>query len=1084
MPANLADLFQQILTGQPSPELNQQFPFYGLDAPGMPVPGPNFEALAVALEQQAGNRAPAFMVEGKGDTKRVVTYGPMIHYLYRRALYDSNFHLAISVKGRPVSTAFVPGHLLGDDTYDFNGGPRQADVMLIGKHPGQEELSQRKNFVGPTSEDLYAALNTLGIPETEWSQWYVTNLVKWPQLDRQSDNLPTAWIKDAMVLLQQELRLVRPKYILCLGSHAAKALLGTYASVSQMTGRVETLAIPIHERGEEPRYHEAKVMVANHPAFVYRQPDAFDAFKDQIGMFVQLAHGADVGGAERDIDHRVIYKSRELAKLVDEIRADPSRWFIAVDGEWHGENHTEPGAYLRTVQFSTRHGEGITVVLRHQGGESAFRPSIQHGIDQLKRLLKRDPDAGYMPRIGGHFLRADIPWLLSMGLDLRDEYTIPPDVSQANTAGWDTSLMYHATNESTSYKLEDIATRLTTCPRYDKKLQKWKEAYCKIHGLGAKDLEGYGMCPEWILHPYACYDPDATRRIGVKCEQELLNHDWFGQNSWLPYWIAHRASPAFLEMEMNGIMLDRERVDEMSQLYVFVRDKLLQHLRERIRWPDYNPESSKQCAAVLFGDRYAYRLDKATGERIPIRPPEALTLNLRPIKTTGKRSKLWDQVEARNEADNYMPSTDKEVLGIIGHEHPLAMALRDLKFVSQSLKYVLRPAEINAETMEAEKDEDGNTVYSRGLASMVHADGAIRTHMSQNKETGRASSFRPPLQNLSKRREDDYGRILGKLVKDKVTKKLAPKGDYLDMFGGEVLYKHPIRSVLRARPGHVLVEADYTGAELAVIAWLANDPVMIEHVRRNSLPEDHPDYFDIHSQTAVRVFNLNCPPTKKGLADAGMKGMRVAAKNVNFGIPYGRMAPAISRQCREEGVEISVADTERIIEFYFNTYRGTVEFLRNCGQRVLSPQWLCTAFGRRRRFVKSNDRQVVGEQQRQAQNFPIQGTVADAVSRALDNLYYYRWETNTWYRILLQIHDAILFEVPIPNLRPFIEDVLPTCMINRVPIWPTYLDGTHMESITEPYRFAIDKDIQINWGEDVTKEQAAELGIPSDLIKH
>lgn len=1084
-------LFQSIIDERPDPELDTQFPFYPLHSPGMSLPGPDFERVANLM----GDTTP-FTKERVGKQWQVTSSGKHLNYLYRRALYDDQFQMEIGVKGNYVMAPFVPGHYLGDTALECNGGPRGCNVMVIGKHPGHEEVQARENFCGPSSVDFHDALNNLGVDQGEREDWYITNLVKFTQLDRQGDGVPKAWIRDCMPILDQELRLCRPNYILCLGSHAAKALLGSHAAVTNMVGRVEKYVFPISEPGEELRYHTAKVMAAVHPAAVARRPELYDGFEDQLGLFLQLSHGADVGAAERDIDHRVIYKHRQLRDLVDQIRADPSRWRIAIDAEWHGDYPTEDGAYLRTIQFSTRHTEGITVVLRHQHGTPAFQPSINHAIQELNRLLKTDTSASYYPRVGGWFLRADMPWLLYNGIDCRAEFSAPEDPALIRNGGFAADLAYHAVNESVSYKLEDVATRLTTAPRYDKQLQAWRESYCRVHKIASKDLEGYGACPEWVLHPYACYDPDVTRRIAVRCEEPggLLDHDFFGNNSDQPYWVAHRATLGFLEMEMNGIMLDKDRVDRLTQTYMYVKEKLVENFRQQINWPTFNPDSSQQCRALLFGDRYAFRTD-GNGLPIPVRPEGALTLNLMPVKSTGKRSKMWDVIASKGEQSQYTPSTDKETLGIIGHEHPLAMQLRDIKFISQVLKLVLRPPASDDDGLW-EMDDDGNYVYERGMAAFCHVDGRIRTHLSQHKETGRAASYRPPLQNLSKRREDDYSRILGSqdrydgMLKDKQENPSAPDpryGDYDNVFG-RPLYQHPIRTIFRASPGYVLVEADYTGAELAVIAWLANDQVMIDHVRRNSLPEKDPDHYDIHSQTAVRAFALTCEPTKKGLKDAGKKGLRVAAKNVNFGIPYGRMAPAIARQCREEGVQVSVPETERLIQIYFDTYQGTVEFLRECRERVSDPQWLCTAFGRIRRFIRSRDRSVIGEQERQAQNFPIQGTVADAVSRAVDNLYYYRQECNIPYRLLLQIHDAVLFEVPVEHLRAFTQgidgrpSVLQECMINRVPIWPTYLDGTRRMDIAEPYHFGIDFDVQLNWGEDISEEKAKEHGIPLDLI--
>jgi len=1097
------DLFQCIRHGQLPRELDEQFPFYPLDAPGMPLPGTNFTQNAMNL----GDNAP--VEEGKGKSKRITEYGPNLHYLYRRALYDERFQLNVNVRGMQKVADIVPGHLIGESTEGMNGGPRPARVFILGKMPGRDEIRMKQNFVGPTSQIFFDALDDLGIGEADRCAWYCSNIVKWQALDEQSDSLPIAHKKDCHILLEQELRLVRPDYVLCLGSDASKWLLGTQYGVQSMVGRVVEKTMPIFDRGEDPQYHTFKVMAATHPAAVHRTPELYPEFKDQVALFISLVGGADVGGRETFINHQNIYKHRQLKRIVDEIRndPDPSRRIIAIDGEWQGEHPGEPGAYLRTIQFSSAHGEGINVVLRHQGGESAFKPSIGHAIQELTRLLKYDPSENYYPRIGGHFLRADLPWLIDAGLDLRQEYSPPEDPQQCKyMGGWDTGLMYHAVNETASYRLTDMTVRLTQAPVYDARLKQHITDYCKQHDIKKEDLEGFGFLPSWILHPeptdpewgdnYAQYDPDVTRRIAVRHLQEggMLDHDWFGNQSWEPYWRSHRASLGVLEMEMTGIMLDKERVDELTTLFISVQAALLEDFRRQINWPTFNPQSAPQCVAFLFGDQYSTKRDKSTGQRIAIRPATAHTLNLEPIKSTGKRPRLWPDLLARGEERQYNPSTDKEVLGILGHAHPLAMQLRDLKFITQILKGPLRPPVMNDDMTAYDRDDDGHLQYQKGLASCAMADGRVHTHISQNKETGRGASSRPPLQNISKRREGDYARILGTWKTNKETGVKEMKGDYLRIFQ-QPIYRAPIRTIFRARPGHVLIEADYTGAELAVIAWLANDPNMIEHVRMDSLPENHPDHYDIHSQTAVRTFQLQCPPTKNGLKDAGFSPLRVAAKNVNFGIPYGRSAEAIARQCREEGVDVSIDDCQRMIDFYFVQYPGTREFLAECRRRSQEDQWMTGSFGRFRRFIKSSDRSVVGEQERQAQNFPIQNTVADAVWAAVYNFMAIRQQRpDLSFRMLLQIHDALLFEVPFAGLREFAYDdldeqgnitrpsVIRHCMIDQVPIWPRYLDNTPMQ-VQQPYFFGIDKDVELNWGEGIKEADAVRAGMPQEVFE-
>jgi len=194
-------------------------------------------------------------------------------------------------------------------------------------------------------------------------------------------------------------------------------------------------------------------------------------------------------------------------------------------------------------------------------------------------------------------------------------------------------------------------------------------------------------------------------------------------------------------------------------------------------------------------------------------------------------------------------------------------------------------------------------------------------------------------------------------------------------------------------------------------------------------------------------------------------------------VPYGRGAEAIARQCKEEGTEIAEEEAQALIDAYFASYPGTEQFLATCRARSQPPyQWLSTAFGRRRRFVRSTDRSVIGEQERQAQNFPIQGTVADAISRAIDHLYWYRYShPECHFRMLLQIHDALLFEVPLAELAQF-KEIVTECMCRRVPIYPRNVDNTPMP-VSQPYYFAVDMDVAINWGEKITDAQLTELGI-------
>ena len=1028
--------FRRLLQAEDVDGLFKAYPFHPLDSPGMPLPGPDF----VAEAQRLGDPAPVY-TRGKVSERSLTNPGKYLKYLYWRALYDSSFALTVTHKGQKSVAEFIAGHPWGDQpsgpvTYD-EGYPR---VMVLGKQAGSDEVNWamgRRNFVGPTYDCLYRAVIEAGVSDEEGSNWYLTNLVRHKNVSPGGGMLPVAWVKNCEILLHQELRLMRPDYILCFGSEPSKYLLGRGYGVEAMKGRVLDYSFATHHLGEDPQYHVAKVMTAPHPGVIARDPERYDEFVSVIRQFHGLTHGQPIDSAEADVEHHVVYKERELTRLVDQALAESNNNVIAVDAEWHGDNPWEPGSYLRTIQWSHKPKFAVCVVLSHAGGGSAFVPSQAGMVAQLRRLFDR-PGV----KVGGHFFRSDIPWIQhKLGIDLREHYA----------AGFDTSLMCHAVTETARFKLEEQAVRHTGCPRYDTDLEQWKVDYCKQNGMTAKDMEGYGECPSEILHPYANYDADVTRRL-YDVYDAKLDSDEFGNSCRAAYETSHKASLAFLEMEQSGLFVDMDRAEHLIELFSEVRAREVEALRVELNWEDFNPASSHHCRAVLFGDRYASKA-MPDGTQQAIRPEGALTLNLRPITSTGQRPQDWDSIRTRNEEHLYSPSTNRETLGILGQQHPLAARIRDVRFLDQVLKTTLRHATRDSDGLPV-LDEDGNKVYDRGLLSNVSSDGHIHTHLMQILETGRASSARPNLQNISKRREDDYRRIIGER------------------------YEYPIRSIFAARPGHLFVEADYTGAELAAIMWLANDPNGIEHVRKNMLPEDHEDHYDIHSQAAVRAFRLDCPPTKRGLKDAGVSGMRVAAKNVNFGIPYGRGAAAIARQCREEGVDVGEREAQLLINNYFETYPGVEGFLESCRNRVTDSRWLRNAFGRFRRFyeIASDARSLLGEAERQAQNFPIQSLVADAVSLALHNLYEYRKHHDVDYRIVLQIHDAVLLEVPYRHVQEVRDVVLPKCMTDDVPVYPNGIDGTlWREGQPGPYYLSTDVDVCRYWGQILSPAEVAQF---------
>ena len=237
-----------------------------------------------------------------------------------------------------------------------------------------------------------------------------------------------------------------------------------------------------------------------------------------------------------------------------------------------------------------------------------------------------------------------------------------------------------------------------------------------------------------------------------------------------------------------------------------------------------------------------------------------------------------------------------------------------------------------------------------------------RIHTSYNQTgsaTGRISSSDPNLQNIPIRTE------LGRQVR---------------------------KAFVADGPDLLLFSADYSQIELRVLAHLSRDEGLLEAFKRGE---------DIHSSTASLMFDT---PIDKVDSD-----MRRIAKVLNFGVIYGLSAHGISQQTgfsREEGIHF--------IETYFAKYPGISEYLEGVKARTRECQFVETVMGRRRYVpdINASNFNVRGAAERMAINMPIQGTAADIMKLAMikvqDRLEREKMRT----KMLLQVHDELVFEVP------------------------------------------------------------------------
>ncbi len=612
-----------------------------------------------------------------------------------------------------------------------------------------------------------------------------------------------------------------------------------------------------------------------------------------------------------------------------------------------------------------------------------------------------------------------------------------------------------------------------------------------------------------------CFDSDVTLRL-VRKLLPLVERDYDGNCVWEPAWASMLTCEPILAIHKAGIAVDRARLDELTDVFRTARAALEEEIQSDkwANWPDLNLRSILQVKELLFGERHGKK-DKDTGQPVRQRPDGAVSLELTPTLTTGRRQRPWADVVERGQEKDYAPSTNKVALGLLIADAPTEFAgelvgkVRDHRYLDQVLKGFLRdplapdeeggdePAEeatptlVLADGTPVSSADAGFYEYDGGLATFIDDDGRVRTHLYPTTDSSRLRSARPNLQNASKSRDDDFRKLLGSA------------------------YKHKLRSVFTAGPGRVLIERDYKTAELFILSIMAGDAVMEDHCRRANLPESgfdaagrevpggkypHPDFYDIHSNVAVLAFRLTVndfvhlsepedrgkpgfgktcaellglpvgaplPANKAAFKYAGLAKFRTLAKAVLFGLCYGRGAKAIAMQARMEGVRgVGVFEAERIIRTIFDLYPGLERFFAACRARVVDPGYIVNPHGRIRRFPRTADRGALADAERQAMNYVPQSEVADLSHRAMARLQRAIVEHGLEgdVALVLQIHDALLVECrEDPALIDYVANTLmPYAMTHSNPILQCDLDGR--PTGREAVYLETDCEIMSRWG--------------------
>ena len=277
------------------------------------------------------------------------------------------------------------------------------------------------------------------------------------------------------------------------------------------------------------------------------------------------------------------------------------------------------------------------------------------------------------------------------------------------------------------------------------------------------------------------------------------------------------------------------------------------------------------------------------------------------------------------------------------------------------------------------------STYIDSLPNLINPKtGRVHTSFNQTRTaTGRLSSSEPNLQNIP---------IRGKEGKE-------------------------IRRAFIAPAGSCLLAGDYSQIDLRALAHLSQDSCLSAAFRQDE---------DVHAATATQLFGVD--------ASQVTKDMRRLAKTVNFGVIYG-----MSDYGLQQATELSREEAAQFITSYFEKYPGVREYLECTKEQARKQGYVQTLLGRKRFIpeINSPNRQIREAAERMAINMPVQGTSADIIKVAMINLHQEMGKRQLKSKLLLQVHDELVFEVPqdeLETMRQMVPQVMSTALTLSVPL--------------------------------------------------
>lgn len=736
---------------------------------------------------------------------------------------------------------------IGDHTWLAGVGPRKAEIMIVTTVVSEEEAAELKQIgygktIARTPRVMECPqgviIKRIALREhVDLDQCFIVPLVRYlPEKPAHRLRPTVKMVKECLPLLEADIEDVKPKIIICFGKQVFDVLSDVKARETEIIGgwfysskyKCKLYPMASMTSSLNPEKHERYVMDFS----------AVKKMHDEI-------HGITVEPVPQD--YRVIDNSGKLLELVGLLRNE-DRKILSIDCEWEGHQHVD--GMLRSLQICWDVGKAAYIRFMDDKLNYAFDVPYAEAGKILATWCDR-PDVHYI----GHHVSADLPWLAcKLGLQWFGK------------AIFDTEFALQCCDESMSLGLDMLALRYTDLGKYDWDLIKFRKDNPDKRG------DGYGQVPDKILIPYACKDVDTVMRAYPVIKRDLERQD-------LMYYYDQILNPlvtdVFTAFCIRGLPIDKDKIDEMRDLYTWAMRELDVDFRQameeeangilktRLRaefnkageefFEEFMEKALAKCSADKVAtidtdaDLYKMLVEFVGIDRIKDYTPlfnhamAAPFFNIKskpmmqrwlfdvkgytPIKSTANKAAGvpavdWNKVLTYSEDKRkaFIPATDKDTLEALASRHHDTVIERLLELNS------CRTICTNF-LKEAEVDDNGNLVKEKGLHYWLASDGMIHLNNSCT-ETGRIRSWNPNTLNWPSWIHARLGAGLVRIIKSR--KEVGQLPVRFQKFADVADKNFPtIRSVMMAKPGWCIVEADYQTAEMRGLAYISQDEKLI-----------------------------------------------------------------------------------------------------------------------------------------------------------------------------------------------------------------------------------------------------------------